>query len=149
MINGKRLKALRKREKMSAEELAEYLGVGRQQIVRYEAEQTEVTSDKVLKIAQFFDVTTDYLLGNSDQEKGYDRGHRATIDIDRLVNISPTNAARFVKALNISIEPSVLTIDVDHLLENFPPNYVALFLKELGHPIEVKPSKDKPSESPK
>ena len=122
---------------MSAEELAEYLGVGRQQVVRYEAEQTEVTSDKLLKIAQFFDVTTDYLIGNSDDEKGYKRKSGATIDINLLIKYSPVSAARFVKALDLEIKPDVIHIDVVDLLAHFPPNYVVTFLKELGRAISV------------
>lgn len=139
MINGKRLKALRKRERMSAEELADYLGVGRQQIVRYEAEQTEVTTDKLLKIAQFFDVTTDYLLGNSDAEQAYKRGSRSTIDLDRLIKLNPATAARFIMLLDVKVEPNPLLIDIEYLLTKFPPVYIAEFLKELGIEYEVKP----------
>jgi len=107
------------------------LGVGRQQIVRYEAEQTEVTSDKVLKIAQFFSVSTDYLLGNSDSEQEYKSGSRSKIEIDRLIKLSPSTAARFIKALNIELEPNPLVIDVDQLLTKLPPTYIAEFIKEL------------------
>ena len=138
MIAGKRLKEIRNERGMSAEELAKYLGVSRQQIVRYEAEQTEVTSDTVVRLAQFFDVSTDYLLGNSDKRNSYERGSRAVVDLDRLIKISPGAAARFVKILDVKIEPNPLTVDIDHLLTKFPPGYVADFLKELGIPFEVK-----------
>lgn len=70
MINGKRLKALRNREKISAEKLAEMLGVGRQQIVRYEAEQTDPSSASLIKLALFFNVSVDYLLGLDNREEG-------------------------------------------------------------------------------
>lgn len=70
MINGKRLKALRKREKISAVKLAELLGIGRQQVVRYEAEQTDPSSASLIKLALFFNVSVDYLLGLDSREDG-------------------------------------------------------------------------------
>jgi transcriptional regulator with XRE-family HTH domain len=139
MIDGKRLKDLRTRAKISSEELGKLAGVTRQQIARYEANQTDITSETLNKIADFFGVTTDYLLGRSDMEQGYERkGHYFTIDIRTLVEISPVSAARLIKAIGVGIEPNPLLIDIPTLLEQLPPSYVARFIKEMGIAYELK-----------
>ena len=46
MIDGKRLKTLRESRNLSGEELGIVAGVSRQQIARYEANQTDVTTFK-------------------------------------------------------------------------------------------------------
>ncbi len=138
MIDGKRLRQLREQYNLSPDELAQAVGVSRQQVGRYEANRTDVTSDTLLKFADFFDVTTDYLLGISDSRQGYERhGHRATIEIDRLIKISPKAAARLLRALNVQFEPNPIVIDIPNLLTKLPPAYVAQFLDELGLQIKI------------
>ncbi len=66
LINGERLKALRENNKLSAQDLADELGIGVAQVFRYEAEKTDPTTGTLLKIADFFHVSTDYLLGRTD-----------------------------------------------------------------------------------
>jgi transcriptional regulator with XRE-family HTH domain len=143
MIDGKRLQQLREHYNLSLDELGQAVGVSRQQVGRYEANRTDVTSETLLKFAHFFDVTTDYLLGISDVKQGYERrGHRATVEIDRLIKISPKAAARLIRALNVQLEPNPLVIDIPDLLTKLPPAYVAQFLDELGLQIKVHESPD-------
>ncbi|MGM8212593.1 helix-turn-helix domain-containing protein [Virgibacillus sp. W0430] len=63
----KRLKKLRKDKKLTQQDMADYLGVSRQGYAKYENGQSESDHETVKKLATFFDVTTDYLLGHSDQ----------------------------------------------------------------------------------
>lgn len=143
MIDGKRLQKLREQYNLSLDELGQVVGVSRQQVGRYEANRTDVTSETLLKFAEFFDVTTDYLLGISDVKQGYERrGHRATIEIDRLIKISPKAAARLIRALNVQLEPNPLVIDIPDLLTKLPPAYVAQFIDELGLQIKVNDTPD-------
>lgn len=58
-----RIKMLRERERMSREDLAKEIGVSYSAIAMYERGEREPDSEKLLKIAETFNVTTDYLLG--------------------------------------------------------------------------------------
>jgi Predicted transcriptional regulator len=138
MIDGKRLRQLREQYNLSPDELGQAIGISRQQIGRYEANRTDVTSETLSKFADFFDVTTDYLLGRSDVKQGYERrGHRATVELDRLIKLSPKAAARLIRALNVRVEPDPVVIDVPDLLTKLPPAYVAQFLDEMGLQIKI------------
>ncbi len=61
-----RIKMLRERERMSREDLAKKIGVSYSAIAMYERGEREPDNEKLLKIAETFNVTTDYLLGNKD-----------------------------------------------------------------------------------
>jgi len=56
---------LRKEKKASQNDLAKVLGVTRQAYSRYELGDHELGYESLIKLAQFFDVSIDYLLGNS------------------------------------------------------------------------------------
>lgn len=66
MIDGKRLYNLRKEHDYSRREVAEEIEVTERQIVRYEAEEGDITSEILTRLARFFNVSTDYLLGLTD-----------------------------------------------------------------------------------
>lgn len=57
------LKRLRKRKKLSQEDMARYLGITRQGYSKYENDNSEPSYDMLIKIADKFDTTTDELLG--------------------------------------------------------------------------------------
>lgn len=61
---GDRLKLLREKNGKSQTELGNYLSVGRTAISNYESGYTEPDIEKLLKIADFFNISLDYLLGN-------------------------------------------------------------------------------------
>ncbi|WP_424475353.1 helix-turn-helix domain-containing protein [Oceanobacillus kimchii] len=62
-----RLTSLRKMNKLSREQLANKLGVSYSTISKYESGSREPDFDTLQEISNIFDVTTDYLLGKSDQ----------------------------------------------------------------------------------
>ena len=62
MTLGEKLQSLRQRAGMSQDALAERLQVSRQAVSRWERDETMPETDKVVAIADIFDVTTDYLL---------------------------------------------------------------------------------------
>ncbi|WP_285804117.1 helix-turn-helix domain-containing protein [Alkalicoccobacillus plakortidis] len=64
---GKRLTSLRKQKKLSQEGLTNKLGINRSTYARYEREQTQPDYDTLQKLADFFEVSTDYLLGRVDE----------------------------------------------------------------------------------
>jgi transcriptional regulator with XRE-family HTH domain len=147
MIVGKRLKALREAEKLNAEELATAIGIARQQIARYENEQTDLTSETLVKLADFFGVSTDYLLGRTDEPgeaaPKIKRMFTWNIDTDALLKVfSPEKVAKTVKASGVTIKVTPEVIDVKELLNEYPPKLVATFLKELGYEIKIKPPEE-------
>ena len=66
---GSRIRELRKERKMSQRELAEKLNVSQQTIGAWETERIVPGADTLGNIANYFGVTTDYLLGRSEQRK--------------------------------------------------------------------------------
>lgn len=106
MIDGKRLRDLRNNLKITAEELGRVVGVSKHQILRYENNKTDVTSDVLIKLADFFDVSTDYLLGRADSQIAYQRKSVFTwsINAERLLKIfTPEVVGRLVKSLGFEV----------------------------------------------
>ena len=66
MSFGDRLKELRAKNNVTQQELANYIGVGRPSIAGYETKKKHPDYDRLKLIAQFFNVSTDYLLGITD-----------------------------------------------------------------------------------
>ena len=63
---GKNIKDLWIRKKLTQDELAEKLFVTRQTVSNYETGKTNPDSYAIIKLASFFDVSCDYLLGVID-----------------------------------------------------------------------------------
>lgn len=63
---SQRLKYLRNINKITQEELSTYLGVGRPTIAGYETKGTQPSFELICEIADYFDVSIDYLLGRTD-----------------------------------------------------------------------------------
>ncbi|MFR1300825.1 helix-turn-helix domain-containing protein [Eubacterium callanderi] len=69
MLN-ERLKALRESyDKLSQKEIAEKIGISRERYNQYETGKRNPDYETLISIAQFFDVTTDYLLGYTNTKK--------------------------------------------------------------------------------
>lgn len=62
-----RLKFLRNEKGENLDKIAKYLGVSIQTISNYENEKREMTPDTIIKLANYFNVSTDYLLGKSNE----------------------------------------------------------------------------------
>lgn len=60
------LKELRISMKKTQKEVADFLGVDRTTYVKYENGNTEPNLDNIKRLAEYFNVTTDYLLGKSE-----------------------------------------------------------------------------------
>lgn len=67
MNYGDRLRELRNKKGLSQKGLADKLNLNRSTYARYETSTTQPDYDTLKKLADFFDVTTDYILGNSNQ----------------------------------------------------------------------------------
>jgi transcriptional regulator with XRE-family HTH domain len=74
-IFGIRVKDLREKSGLSMEQLATKLGVSKSRVNMWENNGTIPRGDVLIQLAKYFEVSTDYLLGNDDDS-----------------TISPTNA---------------------------------------------------------
>lgn len=70
-MRGDRLKLLRTQIGVTQLDLAERLGISEIQIHRYENGGAEPRADVIVKFAEFFNVSTDYLLGVSAETGSY------------------------------------------------------------------------------
>ena len=64
-----RLKELRAKKKISQVKLAMDLNMSQNNISRYEKGEREADYDTLIAIADYFDVSVDYLLGRTDNPK--------------------------------------------------------------------------------
>lgn len=81
-MRGDRLKALREAARLTQEELASEVGSSEPQIWRYEKNESEPRADVLIRLAKYFDVSVDYLLGLTENP---------AINVDRDLN--PQEAA--------------------------------------------------------
>lgn len=61
-----RLKELRKAEKLTQRDMAEKLNIVQPSYIRYENGTAEPSQETLVKIAEIFDVSVDYLLGRKE-----------------------------------------------------------------------------------
>ena len=69
---AERLKELRKEAHLTQIELAKRLGIGQSSYADWERGKKNPTQENLIKIAQFFNVPLDYLVGNSDKKDELD-----------------------------------------------------------------------------
>lgn len=67
-ILGARLKVLREQKQLSKAEAARQLNVGNTTYANWEYGLREPNADTIVKLADFYDISTDYLLGHNSGE---------------------------------------------------------------------------------
>lgn len=67
MTFGQRVMALRNRNNMTRAELARQLNIHQNTLRHYEMDEREAGADTAIKIAQVFNCTVDYLIGNEPE----------------------------------------------------------------------------------
>ncbi|GMG71776.1 helix-turn-helix transcriptional regulator [Priestia megaterium] len=65
-----RLTYLRKKKNVTQQKVADYLGITRPAYTAYEQGKRQPDYETLTKIADFFDVTVDYLIGRTDDPQG-------------------------------------------------------------------------------
>lgn len=69
MALGERIKTCRQNAGMSQEKVAELLGVSRQAVTKWEANQSAPNTENLFKLAEIFGTTVDMLLDSNDNSK--------------------------------------------------------------------------------
>jgi transcriptional regulator with XRE-family HTH domain len=103
---GERLSKLRTEKKLSQAELASRLNIAKSTLAMYETDKREPSFETVERIADFFDVKVDYLLGRTDDPSPSDK-NGTTDELtsilyyhwDKLSLERKKDAIRLIKAL--------------------------------------------------
>ena len=98
MFNANKLSYLRKKEKMSQEQLANKLNISPSTVGMYETAKRQPDNEMVTKIANLFNVSTDYLLDNDLKDVNVSEDNKKLVQslADGLTN--PLNKALYSKA---------------------------------------------------
>lgn len=67
----KRIRDLREDNDKTQSEIAEFLGTSQTMYARYERGANELPIRHLIKLADFYGVSTDYILGRTDNQKLY------------------------------------------------------------------------------
>ena len=62
----KRIRDLREDRDLTQKQIAEYLGMSQTGYSKYETGENDIPTSVLIKLADFYHTTTDYLLGRSD-----------------------------------------------------------------------------------
>ena len=66
VIFSERLKALKQAKNTTSVAIALHLGIAKQSVHTWETMKTLPSADKMVELADYFDVSLDYLVGRSD-----------------------------------------------------------------------------------
>lgn len=80
-----RLKKLRTEKNITQKDLARYLGVSDRSVGYYETGQRTPPPDIIEKIADYFNVSVDYLLGRTDIRNPYRKEDKNLSNIDKFL----------------------------------------------------------------
>jgi transcriptional regulator with XRE-family HTH domain len=81
-IFGERLRILRKASKISQAQLAGILETTQSSINRYETDNATPTLEVLNQIADYFDVSLDYIFGRTDKPQGVNYEYRPKIELN-------------------------------------------------------------------
>lgn len=82
-----RIKQLREKRGLIQEIIAAELGITQQMLSKYEKDVTLIKVDILKKIAAYFNVTTDYLLGVSDVKRDLQRQMKMNETLDEFYDL--------------------------------------------------------------
>ena len=123
---GKRLKALRRGKKLKQTDMAELMGITDRQYQCYEYGKVNVPATALNFFADYFDVTTDYLLGRGEKHDG----EEAAVDINYPMELGKRlKALREAKDLTQREMADVMGVKLCQ--------YQCYEYGEIGAPLEV------------
>ena len=99
MMTGQRIRDLRKEKRLSQTELADVVHVSQQTITAWENDKAEPSSSAIAALADYFGVTTDYLLGRTPTPEFTAKNERDVQNIvDDLINgLSNENSLAYLR----------------------------------------------------
>lgn len=105
MIFAKRLVALRNDRSLTQEEVGKVIGVGKTTISNYERGYSTPDAETIVTLADYFAVTTDYLLGRDVIDV------KINVDPEKIGNMSDVQklADEAMETLNMALASGILT----------------------------------------
>lgn len=116
---GKRITSLRKQAGLTQEELAKKLNVSRSALSQYELGTRDPNYELLIKIANFFEVTTDYLLTGKELNSSSNPHKGDLMDQALKVLDSPET---FIAASDGKITPEMQEYVLEYILEELKKN---------------------------
>ncbi|MDD3831501.1 MAG: helix-turn-helix domain-containing protein [Clostridia bacterium] len=120
-----RLSELMKEYKKTQQDIAELVGTSRQAVAQYTDGSTQPTIERLYKIANYFQVSADYLLGISDI-KSIDLQDK---EISRILGLSE-EAIEKLKTIQLKIEKAIKLNNDKNNTEEFHNLYDELYFLE-------------------
>ncbi|WP_435246702.1 helix-turn-helix domain-containing protein [Streptomyces sp. NRRL F-5630] len=118
-VLGKRITSLRKQSGLTQEELAKKLNVSRSALSQYELGTRDPNYELLIKIANFFEVTTDYLLTGKELNSSMNPHKGDLMDQALKVLDSPET---FIAASDGKITPEMQEYVLEYILEELKKN---------------------------
>lgn len=107
---GKRLRELRKKKGIRQKDLANYLQISDSAIGMYENGKRDPDSETIKKLADFFNVSVDYLLGR--EESTYERLEK------NLARLDPRIQQAYHSLQNMDEEDLAMTLELIKVIES-------------------------------
>ena len=85
-VLAQRLKKLRKEKYMTQKDIADMLSISRSVVGNWEAELRLPTAEQICQLAEFYEVTAEYLIGRSSEK------HYVNVPKDEYFDINRLNA---------------------------------------------------------
>ncbi|MGN0596180.1 MAG: helix-turn-helix domain-containing protein [Ruminiclostridium sp.] len=98
MAYFKRIRDLREDSDLTQKALAEYLGTTTQYYGRYEQGQIEIPFERAIKLAEFYNVSLDFLAGRTDNKDGF-----AAENLQKSLKACEEKLSRYSDELNKNI----------------------------------------------
>ena len=96
MTIGQKIYALRKKALITQEQFADSLGVSRQAVSKWESDAAYPETDKIVKMAELFGVSCDYLLKESvDPDDGALANRRRSL-LTMFISFSPKSSSQYI-----------------------------------------------------
>ena len=97
---GNRIRQLRLKEGLSQEQVAQILGITRSAISEIERGARKISADEIVKLAEAFHVSTDYILGLAERAKvHFEESERETRHVGLRISVPQQNADKFREVL--------------------------------------------------
>ena len=97
---GEKIKELREKNGKTQLDVSKALDVTYQTIYKYEKGIAVPPADAILKLAEYFNVTTDYLLGRTDIPNELNQAASSDIDLAKLSEIDPSKKKAITDNIN-------------------------------------------------
>lgn len=101
MTIGQRIAHLRERRGLSQAALAKDLNIGQSTLAMWETDKRGLKDEVIIQIAEYFDVSTDYLLGRTSKKEYYELNDKDERDIandlEKMINDLSANGLLFSK----------------------------------------------------